>query len=84
MTDRIHTRIDPDLKQDVSNILNQLGLSESDAIRMFYNQIKLYQGLPFDVRVPNKETLQAFDESDYNKDTLKKYDDFNEFAESLK
>ena len=84
MTDRIHARIDPDLKQDVSMILNQLGLSESDAIRMFYNQIKLYQGLPFDVRVPNKETSQAFQESDENKDSLKTYSDFNEFAQSLK
>lgn len=51
MSDRIHTRIDPELKQDVADILRRLGMSEADAIRMFYHQVKLHDGLPFPVRM---------------------------------
>ena len=84
MADRIHSRIDPELKKDVSAILGQLGLSESDAIRMFYQQIKINRGIPFDVRIPNEETSAALEESSRDKNKLKRYKTFEDFEASLK
>ena len=84
MADRVHTRIDPELKKEVVSILNQLGLSEGDAIRIFYHKIKQKNGLPFDLRIPNSETLEAFSESDHDAPTLKKHQTFAAFKKSLK
>lgn len=58
-TDMIRARIDPDLKVRAEAILQAVGLNASDAIRLFYSQITLHQGLPFDVRIPNAATRKA-------------------------
>jgi len=62
MTDRVNTRIDARLKQAAERIFEKLGLSAGEAIRLFYAQVDLHQGLPFDVKVPNEETLAAMRE----------------------
>lgn len=48
----IHARVDPALKAEVETILQTLGLSATQAITLYYQQIKLHQGLPFAVRLP--------------------------------
>jgi DNA-damage-inducible protein J len=58
-TGMIRARVDPDLKVRAEAILGDLGLNASDAIRLFYTQITLSDGLPFDVRIPNAETREA-------------------------
>lgn len=60
----VQSRIDPILKQSAEDILKQLGLTSSQAINAFYAQIVLVKGLPFDVRLPNYETLTAMQELD--------------------
>jgi len=55
----IRARVDPALKADVEAVLGAVGLSPSDAIRLFYSQVSLHQGLPFEVRIPNAETREA-------------------------
>lgn len=45
-------RIEPELKAHAEEILHSLGLSATDAITLFYHQVILHQGLPFDVRRP--------------------------------
>jgi DNA-damage-inducible protein J len=60
----IRARISPDLKAQAESILDQIGLSPSDAIRMFYKQIAMRNGLPFDARVPNATTLEALRDAD--------------------
>src|SRR5262249_38757242 len=60
----IRARVDPGLKAKVEGIFGQLGLSASDAIRIFYTQVALTNGMPFEVRVPNaltRETLEGAD-----------------------
>ena len=59
----INARIESDLKQDVEQILKQLGLSATQAITMYYQQIKLNKGLPFEVKLPNDETQKVIEES---------------------
>ena len=45
-------RIEPALKARAEEILQSLGLSATDAITLFYHQVIIHQGLPFDVRRP--------------------------------
>ena len=59
----INARIESDLKKEVESIFKQLGLSATQAITMYYQQIKLNRGLPFEVKIPNSETQQVIEES---------------------
>jgi DNA-damage-inducible protein J len=60
----IRARVDPNLKEEVEDVFEQLGLSATQAITLFYQQVKLNRGLPFDVRIPNADTLRTFAETD--------------------
>ena len=53
-TTTVHIRMDLELKENVEAILAQLGLTSSDAIKLFYKQIELNGGLPFELKVPEK------------------------------
>ena len=59
----IRARMDPSLKEEAENIFEALGLSATQAITLFYQQVKWYRGLPFEVRVPNEVTLKTFEET---------------------
>ena len=58
-TEFIRARVEPELKAQAEEILSKLGLSPTDAITLFYVQVILHDGLPFAVRIPNKETIEA-------------------------
>tara|TARA_R110002126_G_scaffold110918_2_gene248611 strand:- start:143407 stop:143673 length:267 start_codon:yes stop_codon:yes gene_type:complete len=57
----INARIEPALKMQAEKILHKVGLSTAEAIRIFYSQVCLQNGLPFDVKIPNKDTRDAMD-----------------------
>jgi DNA-damage-inducible protein J len=59
----VHARIEPAVKKTAEMILQRLGLSPTEAIRMFYTQIMLRNGLPFTVDLPNEKTQQALRDS---------------------
>ena len=59
---RVEARIESSLKENVSKILRKLDISESDAIRMYYSQIAMNKGIPFDLKMPNKDTIEALNE----------------------
>ena len=48
----LHARVDPKIKEDAERILGTLGIPVSRAVDIFYRQIVLRQGLPFDVKIP--------------------------------
>ena len=81
-TDQIQVRIDPKTKAAAEAIFAKLGLKPSEAVRMFYHQVELNQGIPFDVRVPNEETLQAVRDIEENRD-LVRHDSLDSFRQSL-
>lgn len=58
-TETIRARIEPELKNQAEALFSQLGLSATQAIRLFYKQATLQRGLPFAVRLPNAETREA-------------------------
>lgn len=59
----VHSRIEPDIKDKAEDVLRRLGVSPTEAIRMFYTQIALRDGLPFDVSLPNATTQKALEDS---------------------
>lgn len=63
-TSTLHTRIETDLKDNVESILKQLGMTSADAIKLFYKQVELQGGLPFELKVPQKVLAEQklFDE----------------------
>ncbi len=63
-TATINTRIEPKLKKNAEQILHKIGLTNAEAIRLFYTQICLRHGLPFDIKIPNKTTLSAISQSE--------------------
>ena len=60
----IHARIEPSLKTSVEGLFRRLGLTTSDAVKLFFRQVKLQKGLPFDVRIPNRVTRKVFEQTD--------------------
>ncbi|MGI4752418.1 MAG: type II toxin-antitoxin system RelB/DinJ family antitoxin [Janthinobacterium lividum] len=62
----IRLRIAEDTKIEAEQIFKQMGMTMSEAMRIFLNQCINSGGLPFKphVKIPNKETLKAFEETD--------------------
>ena len=58
----VRARIEPYIKQNTDKILSKLGLSNSEAISVFYHQIFLRKGLPFDVKIPNETTIAVIND----------------------
>ena len=67
MTTTINTRIDSKVKEQATKILDGLGIRTSTAITMFLKQVVLHNGIPFEIRLPNKTTMQAINELESGK-----------------
>ena len=63
-TTMVHVRIDEQVKAQATETLASMGLSVSDAVRMLLVRVAAEKALPFDVRVPNAETVAAMKELD--------------------
>jgi len=59
----VRARVSSQLKHDSEIILGKLGMSMSDAIRLFLNQVTMRNEFPIELKIPNKETLNAMNES---------------------
>ena len=70
-SETIRARIEPDLKHEVEEILSELGLNPTTAINIFYHQVKLQKGLPFNVNIPSKVTLKTLKDTDANKNIIR-------------
>jgi DNA-damage-inducible protein J len=79
-TTMIHARIDPKLKKSTEAIFSKIGLSTTDAIRLFLTQVELHRGLPFPVSTPNQETINAMRDANEGKG-LKEYRSFRELRD---
>ena len=62
-TEMIRARVEPELKRQAEELFLGLGLSATEAITLFYRQVTLHRGLPFSVRMPNVETIEALRQS---------------------
>ena len=60
----LYARIEPELKNEAEAILSGLGVPVSNAINIFYRQIVIHRGLPFDMRFPLRTLMNAAELSD--------------------
>jgi len=59
----INARVESRLKSKVDHIFDLLGLSPTEAITLFYKQVELNKGLPFEVKIPNNLTRKTLAET---------------------
>jgi DNA-damage-inducible protein J len=69
-TSTVRARMKPDLKDKAEQVFQKLGLTSTQAITLFYKQVELRNGLPFDIIIPNKTTLRTFEETDAGKNLV--------------
>ena len=58
----VRARIEPGLKTKAEKYFDLLGLSTTQAITLFYKQVEIHRGLPFEINIPNDETIAAMKE----------------------
>lgn len=81
-TATVRARMEPGLKKETERILDQLGLNTTDAIRIFFKQVKLQRGLPFEMKIPNETTHQAIVEAKAGQN-LEEFETTEELFEDL-
>lgn len=84
----LNIRMDKDLKNNLSNLCDELGMNVSTAFTIFAKAMVRRGGIPFEVTldIPNKETLAAIQEVEEmkkNPSAYKSYTDVDEMMEDL-
>ena len=82
-TGTIRARIEPELKHNAETVLAALGLSVTEALTLFYKQITLQQGLPFDVKIPNDVTIKTLKQV-RNREDLTEYSSLDDLKQKFK
>ena len=84
-TDTLNIRIEPTLKKEAENTLNELGMNIADAVTIFLKQIVLTESIPFIIKKPklNAETIKAIEETEKEINLSKGYTNLNEMWEDL-
>jgi len=78
----VKVKIEPQLKKEAETIFQKRGLTPMEAIKLFYRVVKLEKNLPFDIKIPNNETLQAIKDAEERKN-LTECDDVNDLLRKL-
>jgi DNA-damage-inducible protein J len=60
---RTNVYLDSEMKEQAKSIFKKYGVSLSDAINMFLAQSVMERGLPFEMKIPNDETIQAIEDA---------------------
>jgi DNA-damage-inducible protein J len=59
----VNARMELELKSEVEAIFKQLGMNTTQAITMFFEQIRLHRAIPFQIKLPNQETMEAMEDT---------------------
>jgi len=59
----VNARMESELKSEVEAIFKQLGMNTTQAITMFFEQIRLHRAIPFEIKLPNQETVEAMQDA---------------------
>jgi len=62
-TSMLHIRVEDDIKDQATEALAAMGLSVSDAVRLFLRRVVVEQAFPLELKVPNAETRAAMEEA---------------------
>ncbi len=76
---RTNVYLDSHIKDEAKKLFKKYGISLSEAINIFLAQSVYNRGIPFEIKLPNEETMKAIEETREGKnlenislDTLKK------------
>ena len=85
LTTDVRCRIDTKTKHDASEVIEAMGLSVSDAIRIFLKRVATEGTIPFDLRMPNAKTIAAMAEIENPKTRarLKRYKSLTQMNKDL-
>ncbi|MHC4478129.1 MAG: type II toxin-antitoxin system RelB/DinJ family antitoxin [Planctomycetota bacterium] len=64
----INVRVDAETKSKVQSILDALGMNVSQAILLFLRQIIFNKGIPFELKIPNEQTMKTIEKSELGKE----------------
>lgn len=56
-TSNIFARVEPEVKEQAEQVLEQLGIPMSNAIGMFLRQVVMQRGIPFEMKLPASKPL---------------------------
>lgn len=68
---RTNVYLDADIKRKAQEIFKEYGMGLSDAFNIFLAQAVMQRGIPFEVKIPNKETAQAIKDAREEKNMSK-------------
>ncbi len=76
-TANLYARIEPEVKEQAEDILTALGIPVSSAINMFYKQIILQRGIPFEIKLPQAKVtdMSALTARELDEELEKGYQD---------
>ncbi len=84
-TDNINIRVEPKLKKEVEETLNDLGMNITDAVTIFFKQIIMTESIPFMIKKPrlNAETIKVIEDAEKGINLSKGYTDLDEMWKDL-
>jgi DNA-damage-inducible protein J len=77
----VRARINGGIKEEATAVLAAMGLTPSDAFRILMTKIAKEKALPFDLLIPNKETIAAMKEA--RKGKLKSFTSIDDLMADL-
>ena len=82
-TANLNIRIDPETKSQAEVLFSNFGLTVSDAVNVFLHQSILYGGIPFELKIPNKETMEVLKEVSERKNLVGPFNSVDALMEDL-
>ena len=79
----VTARVDENVKKEAKTLFKKMGLNMSTAMNLFLKKCILEQGIPFELKVPNEETLKVLDEVEKGIGLSKTFDSVDELIEDL-
>ena len=79
----ITIRVDEKVKKEAEELFHEMGLNMSTAMNIFLKRCILEEGIPFELKVPNKKTLKALDDINKGKGLSKEFNNIKELMEDL-
>jgi DNA-damage-inducible protein J len=75
-------RVDKRAWDATKEVCKEYGMSVSDAINLFLNQVRIHRGIPFDIYLPSDRLKKAIDELENGE--VEKFDNIEEMLKDLK
>lgn len=82
-TSNLNVRVDPETKSQAEVLFSKFGMTVSEAINVFLHQSIMYGGIPFELRVPNKETREVMEDVLNHRNLVGPFDTVESLMEAL-